>query len=217
MSTGSMGTGSMSTGSMSTDPMGSGAVSSDPVTAGPRLTVVAETLLVGVLVCVASLPVVTVLAASGAGAAVLEDFAESGTPVSVRRFLRLLRTALADPVVWAVPPVLAVVGLLDALAVAGGLPGRAVIGPVLVFAGVAALVVCVAGAVRWRPGTGWAHALAEGARACAGDPAGDLLIAGALAVAVLVASAEPAFLVIAPGLVLVAGVAVRRRRAARVE
>jgi hypothetical protein len=205
----------MSTGSMSTDPRGSGAVSSDPVTAGPRLTVIAETLLVGVLVCVASLPVVTVLAAAGAGAAGLEDVAESGTPVRVRRFLRLLRTALGDPVAWAVPPALAVVGVLDALAVAGGLPGRAVIGPVLAFAGAAALVVCVTAAVRWRPGSRWTDVLDDAARACAADPVGDLLIAGALAVAVLVASAEPAFLVITPGLVLLAGVAVRRRGPAR--
>lgn len=197
--------------------MGSGAGSSDPVTAGPRLTVAAETLLVGVLVCVASLPLVTVLAAAGAGAAVLDDVAESGAPVRVRRFLSLLRTALADPVAWAVPPALALVAALDALAVAGGLPGRAVIGPVLAFAGAAALVVCVAAAVRWRPGSRWTDVLAEAARTCAGDPVGDLLTAGALAVAVLVASAEPAFLVITPGLVLLAGVAVRRRRPARVE
>lgn len=201
---------------MSTDPRGSGAVGSDPVTAGPRLTVAAEALLVGVLVCVASLPGVTVLAAAGAGAAVLEDVAESGTPVRVGRFLRLLRMALADPVAWAVPPLVGLVGVMDALAVAGGLPGRAVIGPVLVFAGAAALVVCVAAAARWRPGSRWTDVLAAAARECAGDPGGDILIAGALAVAVLVASAEPAFLVITPGLVLLAGVAVRRRRPARV-
>ena len=202
---------------MRTDPTGSGVVGSDPVTAGPRLTVAAETLLVGVLVCVASIPVVTVLAAAGAGAAVLEDVAESGKPVRVRRFVRLLRIALADPVAWAVPPVLGLVGVMDALAVAGGLPGRAVIGPVLVFAGAAALVVCVAAAVRWRPGSRWIDVLADAARGCVSDPVGDILIVGALAVAVLVASAEPAFLVIAPGLVLLAGVAVPRRRPARVE
>lgn len=188
-------------------------MSADPVTAGPRLTVAAETLLVGVLVCIASLPVVTVLAAAGAGAAVLEDFAESGTPVRLRRFLRLVRIALADPVAWAVPPALATVGVLDALAVAGGLPGRAVIGPVLVLAGGAALVVCVAGAVRWRPGSRWTAALAGGAGACRTDPLGDVLLLGSLAVAALVTSAEPAFLVITPGLVLLAGVAVRRRTA----
>lgn len=186
-------------------------MSSEPASAGPRLTTAAETLLVGVLVCIASVPVATALAAAGAGAAVLKEFADSGTPVRVRRFAALLRAALADPVAWAVPPALAAVGVLDVLAVAGGLPGRAVVGPALVLAGGAALVVCTAGAARWRPGTRWTSALQEGAEACATDPFGTVLMLVALAVAVLVVSAEPAFAVIAPGLVLLAAVAVRRR------
>ncbi len=185
----------------------------EPVTAGPRLAATAETLLVGVLVCAASLPLVTALAAAGAGAAALEEFAGSGTPVRVRRFAALLRSALADPVAWAVPPLLAVVGVLDALAIAGGLPGRAIIGPVLVFAGGAALVICTAGAARWRPGGRWSSALMDGADAVRSDPVGSVLILGAWAVVVLVTSAEPAFAVIAPGLVVLAAVAVRRRRA----
>jgi hypothetical protein len=184
----------------------------EPVTAGPRLTAAAETLLVGVLVCAASLPIVTALAAAGAGAATLEEFAESGTPVRLRRFVSLLRAALADPVVWLVPPTLAVVGLLDVLAVAGGLPGRAVVGPVLALVAAAALVGCTAAAVRWRPGIRWSSTLMEGADACVGDPAGSVLMLGALVVVVLVTSAEPAFVVIAPGLVLLAAVAVHRRR-----
>lgn len=188
---------------------------SEPVTAGPRLATAAETLLVGVLVCVASLPVVTALAAAGAGATALEEFAESGTPVRPRRFWSLLRSALADPVAWAVPPLVGLVGTLDALAVAGGLPGRAVMGPALVLAGGAALVTCIRGAADWRPGARWISVLAHNARTCAGDPAGSILILGALAVLFLVTSAEPAFAVIAPGLVLLAAVSVRRRGTAR--
>lgn len=184
---------------------------SEPVTAGPRLTIAAETLLVGGLVCVASLPVVTALGAAGAGAAALREFAESGTPVRVRRFTVLLRASLADPVVWAVPPMLTAVGVLDVLAVAGGLPGRVVVGPALVLAASAAVVVCVAGAARWRPGSRWTGLLLEGLDASVADPVGSILILGALAVAALVTSAEPAFAVITPGLALLAAVAVHRR------
>lgn len=186
-------------------------MSSEPVTPGPRLTAAAETLLLGVFVCAASLPVVTALAAAGAGGAALREFAESGTPIRARRFAALFRAALADPVAWAVPPALVVTGALDAVAVAGGLPGRAVVGPALVVAGGAALVVCLNGAAGWRPGIGWVKALTEGTHTCLSDPAGSALVLGALAVVVLVTSAEPAFAVTAPGLLLLAAVAVRRR------
>lgn len=183
----------------------------EQATAEPRLTSAAETLLVGVLVCVAALPVVTALAAAGAGAAVLTEFADSGTPVKVRRFTALLRAALTDPVAWAAPPALLAVGALDALAVAGGLPGRAVVAPALVLAGGAALVVCAAGAARWQPGTRWIRVLVQGAEASADDLVGSVLILGAFAVVALVVSAQPAFAVITPGLVLLAAVAVSRR------
>lgn len=188
-------------------------MSSEPVTAGPRLATAAETFLVGVLVCMASVPLVTALAAAGAGAAVLEELADSGTPVRVRRFASLLRAALADPVVWAVPPALTVVGVLDVLAVAGGLPGRAVVGPALLFVGGAALVVCAAGAAHWRPGVPWIRALRTGAESAVADPFGSVLVLLSVALAALLVSAEPAFAVIAPGLVLLAAVVVRRRKA----
>ena len=187
----------------------------EPIAAGPRLTTTAETFLVGVLVCVASLPVVTALAAAGAGATVLDEFAESGTPVRVRRFVSLLCSALSDPLGWAVPPLLVLVGVLDTLAVAGGLPGRGVLGPTLVLCGGGALVVCATAAASWRPDLRWISVLTDSARTCRGDVVGSTLTLGALAVVALVASAEPAFVVISPGLVLLAAVAVRRRRMGR--
>ncbi|NUR29484.1 MAG: Poxvirus protein I5, partial [Catenulispora sp.] len=85
---------------MSAEPMTADPMTSEPAIPGPRLATAAETLLVGVLVCAASLPIVTALAAAGAGAAALAEFAESGTPVRFRRFLSLLRAALADPLGW---------------------------------------------------------------------------------------------------------------------
>jgi hypothetical protein len=85
-------------------------------------------------------------------------------------------------------------------------------GPALVLTGGAALVVCVTGAGLWRPGARWIDVLTDSARTCLADPVGSILMLGALAVVVLVTSAEPAFVVIAPGLVLLAAVAVRRRK-----
>lgn len=198
---------------MSAEPVASEPVTSAPATAEPRLATAAETLLVGVLVCAASLPIVTALAAAGAGAAALAEFAESGTPVRVRRFLGLLRAALADPAGWMVPPALVAVGLLDAVAIAGGLPGRAVAGPASVLAGAAALVVCASAAARWRPGGRWSRTLSEATDACFHDPAGSVLMVGALTVVAVVVSVEPAFIVIAPGLILLAAVAVHRHQA----
>src|SRR5262249_5099616 len=92
---------------------------------------VAAMALVGVLVFVASLPVVTLLAAGAAGAQSLREQATLDREPRVRRFLALYAAALRDPVgVLAVVAVLAV-GVLDLLAVLGGVPGAAVVGPVL--------------------------------------------------------------------------------------
>ena len=189
---------------------------SEPVTAGPRLATAAETLLVGVLVSVASVPVVTALAAAGAGATVLAEFTESGTPVRVRRFVTLLRRALGDPWAWAVPPLLAV----------GPGAGRARRSPAdfrvasswdrpwCSPAADAGCLRCRRG-YQWRPGDRWSRVLADSARTRRTDPAGTVLMLGALAVVTLVVSSEPAFAVIAPGLVLLAAVAVHRREDGR--
>ncbi|MFD1147611.1 hypothetical protein ACFQ3T_10785, partial [Saccharothrix hoggarensis] len=60
---------------------------------------------------------------------------------------------------------------------------------------------------RWRPGDRWAALLAEPSR----DWAGYAYLVVALAVAVLVLGQAPAFVVVVPGLLVFAAVAVERR------
>jgi len=62
-----------------------------------HLALPAEVLLIGVLVCAASLPVVTSLAAAGAGSVLLRELVEDDRTPTVRRFLRLLRDAIRQP------------------------------------------------------------------------------------------------------------------------
>jgi len=84
------------------------------------LQLFSEVLLVGVFVCVACLPIVTVLAAGGAGATCIRELVESDRTPRLRRFVSLMGTALRDPVGWLAPLALLVVGTLDTVAVLGG-------------------------------------------------------------------------------------------------
>ncbi|WP_309116221.1 hypothetical protein [Saccharothrix sp.] len=171
------------------------------------LSLAAEVLLVGVLVCLAALPVVTSLAAAGAGSVLLRELVREGRTPTVRRFLSLVGKALRDPVAVVVPVVVLAVGVLDVLAVVGGLPGGRVIGPVIGLALAAVVIVLLRAAARWRPGDRWAARLAEPVL----DPVGNLALLAALVVAVLVCAQAPAFVVVLPGLLVFAAVAVEGR------
>lgn len=174
------------------------------------LALLAEVLLIGVLVCVAALPVLTAAPALAAGAVLLRELVDHGRTPTARRFGVLLGQAVRDPVAVLVAPALLAVGALDLLALAGGLPGAAVFGPVIGLALAAAVLVLLRTAVRWRPGDRWAALPAEPAR----DPVGYAYLVAALAVAVLVVGQVPAFAVVVPGLLVFAAVAVDRRAVA---
>lgn len=176
-----------------------------------HLALYAEVILIGVLVCVASLPVVTALAAAGSGSVLLRELVEDERTPTVRRFLALLASALRQPLVWLAPVAVLAVAGLDALALAAGLPGAAAVGP-LVAAGLAlVLLVAVRGSARWRPGLSWRQALAEAAGVVLRDWRGSLLLAGALLVIAVVALQVPGFAVVLPGLLVMAAVAVDRK------
>ncbi len=175
------------------------------------LQLLSEVLLIGVLVCVACLPVVTILAAGGAGSVLLHELIEADRTPSVRRFLSLMATALRDPLALLAPVALLAVGTLDILAVLGGLPGATVLGPVLGL-GLTLLVICgLRGAARWRPGHAWRSVLVDAGPAVLGDWAGTLMLAAALLVVAFVVAPAPAFGVVLPGFVVMAAVAVERR------
>ncbi|WP_447009929.1 hypothetical protein [Saccharothrix hoggarensis] len=171
------------------------------------LALLAEVLLIGVLVSVAALPVLTAVPAFAAGAVLLRELVDDGRTPTVRRFAALLGQVVRDPVAVGAPlAVLAVAGL-DLLALLGGLPGATVLGPVIGTALAAVALVLLRTAARWRPGDRWAALLAEPSR----DWAGYAYLVVALAVAVLVLGQAPAFVVVVPGLLVFAAVAVERR------
>ena len=177
-----------------------------------RLALPAEVLLIGVLVCLASLPVATSLAAAGAGSTLLRELVADERTPTVRRFAALTRASLRQPAALAAPLAALAVGVLDALALMAGLPGGRVLGPVVGAALAALLVTGLRAAACWRPGGSWRTALAEAAPRAAADWPGSLLLVGALVVVGVVAVRVPAFTVVLPGLLVMAAVAVERRR-----
>jgi hypothetical protein len=179
------------------------------------LQLFAEVLLIGVLVCVACLPVVTVLAAGGAGATCVRELVEDDRTPRVRRFVSLMGTALRDPVALLAPLALLVVGTLDTVAVLGGVPGATVLGPVIGLAVVLGVICGVRSAARWRPGTAWRDVFADAGAAVIRDWPGSVMLAGALVVVVIVGVQVLAFAVILPGLVIMAAVAVEHRLPSR--
>ncbi|HYU04233.1 MAG TPA: hypothetical protein VEL02_10370 [Jatrophihabitantaceae bacterium] len=179
------------------------------------LQLFSEVLLVGVLVCVACLPLVTVLAAGGAGATSIRELVEADRTPRVRRFVSLIGTALRDPVGWFAPLVLLMVGTLDTVAVLGGVPGGTVLGPVIGLAVVLGVICGARSAARWRPDVAWRDVLADAGPTVLRDWPGSVLLAGALVVVVIVGVQVPAFVVILPGLLVMAAVAIEHRLPSR--
>jgi len=176
---------------------------------------VAAMALVGVLVFVASLPIVTLVAAGAAGAQLLHEQAELEREPRVRRFVTLLGAALRDPVAVLAVAAVVVVAVLDLLAVLGGVPGARVVGPALAAVGLSAVVCGLRAAACWRLGVRWADAFAEARRSAVADLAGSAMLLGALAVVVLVISQATAFVILAPGMLVLAALAVELRPRAR--
>ena len=179
------------------------------------LQLFSEVLLVGVLVCVACLPLVTMLAAGGAGATCIRELVESDRTPRVRRFASVMGRALRDPVGWLAPLALMVVGTLDTVAVLGGVPGAILLGPVIGLAVVLGVICGVRSAARWRPGMAWRDVVADAGPAVLRDWPGSVLLAGALVVVVIVGLQVPAFVVVLPGLLVMAAVAIERRLPSR--
>jgi hypothetical protein len=182
----------------------------------PRgLALLGEVLLVGVLLAVAALPVLTLLPALGAACALLRGYVEEGRTPTARHFARLLWRGVTSPVAILAPAALLCLAGLDTLALLAGLPGGTVVGPPI---GLLLLAIGVAGlraAAAWRPDRGWSEALRTGAARVTADPAGSVLLAGALVAAALIAAQVPVFLLVLPGLLVLAVVAVDNRGAVR--
>lgn len=191
-----------------------------PTTAGrkPRtglmrhLELPAEVLFIGVLVSIASLPLVTSLAAAGAGAVLMREMAETERTPTVRRFFTLLAGSVRQPIVLLAPAAALAVAGMDLLALAAGVPGGRPIGLLIALALTLVVLVGIRSAARWRPGEAWRAALAGAVASVPRDWRGSLMLAGALVVLGVVAFEVPAFTPILPGLLVMAAVAVEGRR-----
>ncbi|WFE28676.1 hypothetical protein O7623_05605 [Solwaraspora sp. WMMD791] len=183
-----------------------------------RFALFGETLLVGVLVLAASVPLVTLLAALAAGCAHLRAYADGTGSTSVRTFAATVRAALPGSWPWSLAA-LAAAGLLafDAAVVrTGRLPGGGVVAAACLFAAVVLAALVLRAAEMWRPGACWAATLrAATIRTVRDDPAGTALLGLAVGGLVLVAWQLIPLAVPMTGCVVLAAVAVARRPAVR--
>jgi hypothetical protein len=172
----------------------------------------ADCLLAGVLTAVAALPVVTAYPAFAAACAVLRERVAEDRTVTVRGFVRQLRSAIASgPAGLLLPWLYAVLLGLDAVAVAAGVPGAVALTAVLVAAAAAGIVVLLRAAARWRPGTRWLHLFAAVVRGLADDPAGSALLLSAGVAAAAIAAVVPVTLLLVAGPTALAAIAVEGR------
>ncbi|MBZ9643403.1 hypothetical protein [Streptomyces sp. PSKA30] len=153
---------------------------------GPRATLFADVLSVGLVTAVACLPLVTVPAAFSTACAVLRGVRED-RPATAGRYLTLLRQRLRTGDLAAGAVVLAGVLLLAAdLALAGaGLPGARLFAVVAGAIGACAAVVGLRACARPESLTDWPAAVRTAARDAVRDPGGSGLVLLALVAAVL--------------------------------
>ncbi|MFE5813920.1 hypothetical protein ACFQ6S_11010 [Streptomyces sp. NPDC056479] len=180
---------------------------------GPRMTLFADVLSVGLATAVACLPVLTAPAALSTACAVLRG-AREDQPATAGRYFALLRRRLRTGDLAA--GALALVGVLLVaadLALAGaGLPGGAAFAATAAVIGAGALVVGLRACARPASLTDWPAALREAARDAVRDAGGSGLVLLAVATAALCAwmLVPLAFLVPGPLAMAVTAVDVRR-------
>lgn len=188
---------------------------------GGRFGLFSQMLVVGLGVSVLSLPVVTTLPAMAAGAAHVRRHL-TGRPDRVVDLWRDFVAALRGVWPYAVGSLALLVLLWFNLAVAGAgaVPGGAGV-QVLTWLVVAALVVVLLRAAGgWRPGAAWRDVMRAAGRRAGDDLAGSGLLLLALGLCTVVMWMLPPLVVLVPGMLALAVVAVehvagRRRPAGR--
>jgi len=191
-----------------------------------RFALFSETLLAGVLVLVLSLPLVTIPAAYAAGIAHLERHL-SGRDDSLRALWGTFRSALPGSwklgITTAAAAVVIVLNLL--LAMAGQLPGQAVVLPATLVLAAAGAILLLRTAAAWSDfagspagasntaasNTAWPAALDAGKALSLRDWTGSLLLAAALFAAVVFVWMLAALFVVVPGTLILASAAVKMR------
>ncbi|MFI1094022.1 hypothetical protein [Streptomyces sp. NPDC020917] len=177
---------------------------------GSGFTLFADMLLVGVVTAVACLPVVTAPAALSAACAVLRRTAGSGVQVKAADLVTALRARLTLPALakGLVPPAFGVLLLLDGELLRSGLPGSAVMAPVLLLLALGGAAVGLRAVALDIP-----HRLSgrEALTRSLADPRGTALLSGAVLLAALLLWAIPVLLPLLPGPLALAATAVDLR------
>jgi len=183
-----------------------------------RFALFGEILLVGVVVAVASIPLVTVVPAVAAGVLHLRRHL-SGAPDGLRDLLGAFVSAVRD--LWLpgvlLPVLLALLGLNVWLAGSGALVGSGVVTWVSVAVGVVAVVVALRTAGTWSPGRGGVAAVRTAARRTVADPTGSALLVVAVVLCAVLVWMLVALLIVVGGLVAMAVLAVEHRWARDLE
>ncbi|MCC4313759.1 hypothetical protein [Streptomyces malaysiensis] len=165
---------------------------------GSGFTLFADMLLIGLLTSLACLPVVTAPAAFAAASATLRRAVGNGVQVRAGTYIAHLRAHLSarSAALGLVPPLLAVVVLIDAALMRAALPGAAVLAPALALLILGATVVALRAAALEAP-----HALSarEALLRSAANPRGSLLLAGAVLLSGLLAWSIPLLIPLLPG------------------
>lgn len=184
----------------------------------PTLQLFGDTLLVGIWVALACLPVVTVVPALAAGSRLLLRQI-SGGDASLAALWRDTWRAMRVlwPVALAVPGALALLALNLTLTVTGQLPGYQVIQVVMALLAAGVILVTLRLVGSFEPARQLLAQVQEAARHTVSDPVGSLLLLTAVGVCVvLVWMLTPLFAVVG-GLLALAAAAVEWRREQRAE
>lgn len=167
---------------------------------GPRMTLFADVLSVGLATAVASLPLLTAPAALSTACEILRGTRED-RPATAGRYFRLLRQRLrAGDLVAGLAAVAGVLLVLADLALARtGLPGGPAFAVVAAAIGAYAAVTGLRACGRPESLTDWPSAVRAAARDTARDPGGSALVLLALATAALCAWTLLPLAFLAPG------------------
>ncbi len=167
-------------------------------------TLLGESLLLGLLVFAAALPLVTAFPAVVAGCALLRSRGE--VSVGVRSFAVRLAAAMR-PAAVAAPCVVAAVLALDVAAVRAGAPGGRALAVLLPLCGLGAAGLGLRAAAACRPGLAWRAVV----RRAAADPGGVLLLSAASTAGLFVAWSVPIVTPLVLGQLVLAAVAIDAR------
>lgn len=168
-----------------------------------RLALFADCLLVGLLTAIASIPIVTAYPAFLAACATIRQ--------GSRYFPQFVLVVRSGLMVWIAPSLVVAVLALDAIAVAAGVPGSAVLSVLLAAAAIALGVLALRAAALWRPGLACGQVIRLAASQATTDPGGSVLLLLAGLATAAIAVFVPVTALFLSGFLALAAVAVGSR------